>query len=110
MGTPAWIPDSLDEEVDVATIWFVIITRRHVKKAASGADADKDSAGSDSHTDRLSADDRVSVEQSAVVVGSPGTGDCLARSPKHMQLLLEHTFDGVHKPQTLSVSYTDAIW
>ena len=68
-GTPAWIPQSVEEQVDVANIWFVIIKRSSEKNvvsraAANGTCADKDA---DKHNGQAA-----SSSQPDVVVGAPG--------------------------------------
>ena len=70
VGTPAWIPESVEEQVDVASIWFVIIKRSSEKSAvsraaATGAPADKDADKHRGQTAYFS-------EQPAVVSGAPG--------------------------------------
>ncbi len=70
VGTPAWIPESVEEQVDVANIWFVIIKRSSEKNAvsraaATGTPADKDA---DKHNGQAAS----SSERPAVVLGAPG--------------------------------------
>ena len=68
VGTPAWIPESVEDQVDVAKIWFVIITRSGGKNKAAlictyvGSDADKNNGQA-----ALS-----SSQQPAVGLGTPG--------------------------------------
>jgi hypothetical protein len=69
VGTPAWIPQSVEEQVDVANIWFVVIKRSSEKNvvsraAANGTCADKDA---DKHNGQAA-----SSSQPDVVVGAPG--------------------------------------
>ena len=77
VGTPAWIPESVDEQVDVANIWFVIIKRSREKIAASRAAANGTPA--DKHADKHADKDAdkhngqaASSSQPDVVVGAPG--------------------------------------
>lgn len=69
VGTPAWIPDSVEEQVDVANIWFVIIKRSSEKYAVSRAAANGTSADKDADTHNGQA---ASSSQPDVVVGAPG--------------------------------------
>ncbi|KAA6422720.1 MAG: mixed lineage kinase, partial [Trebouxia sp. A1-2] len=67
VGTPAWIPESVEDQVDVAKIWFVIITRSGGKNRAAligtyvVSDADK-------HNGQAALS---SSQQPAVVLGTP---------------------------------------
>ena len=70
VGTPAWIPESVEDQVDVANIWFVIIKRSSERgavsrAAATGTPADKDADTHRGQTGYFS-------EQPAVVSGAPG--------------------------------------
>ncbi|DBA84846.1 TPA: hypothetical protein ACH3X1_005872 [Trebouxia sp. C0004] len=70
VGTPAWIPESVEEQVDVANIWFVIIKHSSDQNAVSGAaaigtPADKDA---DKHKGQAAS----SSECPAMVLGAPG--------------------------------------
>ena len=74
VGTPAWIPESVEEQVDVANIWFVIIKRSSEKSAvsraaANGTCADKDA---DKDADKHNGQAAFSSEQPALVLGAPG--------------------------------------
>ena len=58
VGTPAWLPESVEEQVDVANIWFVIIKRSSEKSAvsraaANGTCADKDADKHNGQADLL---------------------------------------------------------
>lgn len=86
VGTPAWIPESVEDQVDVAKIWFVIIKRSSEKSAVSraadnGTPADKDA---DKHKGQAAS----SSEQPTVVMGAPGqTSSCVAWSCSKRDLL-----------------------
>ena len=71
VGTPAWIPQSVEDQVDVAKIWFVIIKRSGGKNAVSraaliGTHVESDT---DKHKDQAAPSP---AQQSAVVLGTPG--------------------------------------
>ena len=71
VGTPAWIPESVEDQVDVANIWFVIIKYSGGKKAVSRAALIGTHVESD--TDRHKGQAAPSSsQQPAVVLGTPG--------------------------------------
>lgn len=71
VGTPAWIPESLDHEVDIAKIWFVIIKSSSDKNALGRAAVIEDPLDSDA--DRRKGQAPSFSEQPAMVLGLPGT-------------------------------------
>lgn len=71
VGTPAWIPESVEDQVDVAKIWFVIIKRSGGKNAVSRAALI--GTNIESETDKHKGQAAPSPsQQSAVVLGTPG--------------------------------------
>jgi len=71
VGTPAWIPESVEDQVDVAKIWFVIIKRSGGNNAVSRANLIGTHVESDTDRHKSQAAPSPS-QQSAVVLGTPG--------------------------------------
>ena len=86
VGTPAWIPESVEDQVDVAKIWFVIIKHSGGKDAVIRAALIGTHVQSDADKHKGQAA-QSSSQQPAVVLGPPGKlSSCILLKPLSMMM------------------------